>query len=188
MNEDTPTQKNDSGKIEDNFAQINEWEAKNAADRARVIMNSPEPAEDPPKWSIGQKIATAAGLTAALTLGLGIGVGVSDNLIPGDKVGSGTSTVLEGEGVQQAVDRDIKEIESQNVTDPADTAERQDVYSQAVHIHSDVNGIVQPGENITVIAEKSPVFGNITYKAVEEPAPDIIYTNEDGTTFVPDKH
>ncbi len=187
MIEDTPTQQNDSDKIEDNFAQIDEWQ-KDAADRARLLMNETEQAEDPKKMSVGQKIAAAAGLTAALTLGLGIGAVVSDNLIPGDKVASETSTVFGGEGVQQSVDRAIKQIESHNIIDPADTAERQDVYSQAVHIHSDANGIVQPGENITVIAEKSPVFGNITYKAVEEPAPEIIYTYEDGTTFVPDKH
>lgn len=169
MSEETLTTQTDTNKIEDDFSVNNEWQAKDAAEKAQRLINMPTPEEDPKSLSRGKKIGTALALIGAAGLGAGGTAIAVDHSVPGKEVASATSTVFQGEGVQQSVYRDIAEIESKKI-DPADPNERQDVTSQAVAIHSDANNIVQPGENITVIAEKSPIFGNITYKAVENPA------------------
>ncbi|MDB5179451.1 MAG: hypothetical protein JWN12_83 [Candidatus Saccharibacteria bacterium] len=183
MSEETPTPQTESPNEEDNQSLDKHWSDVELMDRAsqaakQNFIDTPTPAEDPKGWSFGKKVGATIALAGAATLGAGVATVTADHLVPGQEVATATSTVYPGEGLEQSVDRDIKQIESQKI-DPADTTERQDVISQAVDIHSDQNGIVQPGENVTVVAEKSPIFGNVTYKAVP---------NTDGTIPAPDTH
>lgn len=189
-----PQKTNKEKEIEDNFATINAWQQKDAARRAREVIDTPitpqvDTVKDNTGWSTRAKVTV--GFVAGAVLGVGAsGAIVADHLLPGQELASASSTVEQGEGIEQSVNRDIAEIESKKI-DPANTTERQDVVYQAVKIHSDTAGIVQPGENVTVIAEKSAVFGNVTYKAVPNgeagnpdtqlPLPPAL--NTDGTTI-----
>lgn len=133
-------------------------------------------------WSTREKVATVivAGATA-----IGGGLVAADQILPGQEIASASSTINQGEGITDAVDRSIDQIEAQKAdqkVDPADITERADVISQAVDIHRDENGVVHPGQTVGVIAEKSPIFNNVTYKAapVVEAAPDT--TQQPATT------
>ncbi|RWZ78904.1 MAG: hypothetical protein EOT05_04135 [Candidatus Microsaccharimonas sossegonensis] len=159
----TPPQKTDE--IEDNFSTINEWQAKAAAEKARQLIGTPTQAEDPKGWSFGRKLGATIALAGAVGLGAGGATVAADSLIPGKEVASASSTVLNGEGLQQSVDRAIEQIELKKIY-PSGPTERLDVISEANKIYSDQNGIVQPGQNVTVVAKESPIFGNITYEAV----------------------
>lgn len=150
-------------------AEVPEFDISDAAGRAQQLFEIPQQTTDTPTpeeptvkqgWSTRQKVGTVIAIGAGIA-----GVNVADYIAPGQEIAAATSTVQAGKGIEQAVDRDIKQIELQKI-DPADPNERSDVISQAIEIHTDINGIVQPGENITVVAEKSPIFGNITYEAV----------------------
>ena len=157
---------------EDDFAVLDEWQQQDeAAKRARAIIEAPvtttvDVSKERSSKSTGVKVV-ATGILAGATL-VGGTLGIGDSVLPGQEIASATSTVQQGEGITQSVYRDIAEIESQKI-DPADSTERQDVVSQAIDLHTDSNGIVQPGVNVTVVAEKSPIFGNVTYKAVPNP-------------------
>jgi hypothetical protein len=188
---------NNEEPIEDNFAAINEWQQAEASRRAQALINvpvEPEDTNDKAKW--GTKVAVTTGIVIGAALGAGgTAVGL-DHVLPGEQVASASTSVQNGEGLEQSVDRDISQIEAKKI-DPADTTERQDVISQAVEFHTDSNGIVQPGEKVTVIAEKSPIFGNIRYEAVPNPATSNETTvqlplppaiNTDGTIPAPDTH
>jgi len=152
---------------EDDFAVNAKWQEE-AAERARRVVDAPEQNEPAtqPAWTRRQKALTGLALTGAALFGGGTAVAAVDHMLPGKEVGSSSTSIRSGEGVEAAVYRDIAEIESTKI-DPADSTERQDVVSQAVEFHTDSNNVVQPGEMVTVVAEKSPIFGNVTYKAVD---------------------
>lgn len=137
-----------------------------AARKAAGLKDAQTPAQPPATtessgWSTREKLATVivAGATA-----IGGGLVAADQILPGQEIASASSTINQGEGITDAVDRSIDQIEAQKV-DPADIIERADVISQAVDIHRDENGVVHPGQTVGVIAEKSPIFNNVTYKA-----------------------
>jgi hypothetical protein len=192
--ETTPEATSDAA-MDEHWKDIDVMNRASQAAKANFI-DVPTPSEDPKGWSRGKTIGATIALASAAALGAGGATVVVDSIVPGQEVASATSTVFNGEGIQQSVDRDIQQIESQKI-DPADTTERQDVISQAVDMHTDSNGIVQPGENVTVIAEKSPILGNITYKAVPNEASQPVVNeqlplppalNTDGTIPAPDTH
>jgi len=122
------------------------------------------------RFTTRDKIFAGVGIVAG---GLTAGVAVAENVAPSEVVYSTTATVTAGNGVESAVDEAIGFL-GENGANPADATERQDVISQAVDIMSDENGHVQPGESVQVVVEKSPVFGNETYKAI----PNDTETNE----------
>ena len=172
MSEETqtpPQETNPLTQTENNFTTIDEMQTsdkwqKAVAEHARRIIEA-QPLEPLSPSVRSKRLRFGAGVVIGATLATGGTIVAADHILPSKEIASATTSVQRGEGVEQSVYRDIAEIESKNI-DPADTTERQDVTYQAVDIHSDANGIVQPGESVKVIAEKSQIFGNVTYKAV----------------------
>jgi len=158
---------------EDDFSTITEiqndqdYAARERQAAERLLQESAPTAEEttkptPSNFSLGHKVAAGVGLTVTAFAG---GAVAADHIAPSETVYSTTATVSLGNGVEVAVDEAIGYLGEQGA-DPADTIERQDVISQAVDILNDEDGVVQPGESVQVIVEKSPVFGIETYKAV----------------------
>jgi len=153
---------------EDNFAEIEAWQKneqyqREAAERAQRIMAESAPTETAKNSWNRAVIAGTAG--AALAAGLGGGLAIADHIAPGEIVATATSTVNQGEGIIDAVDNAVGQLEAKGV-DPADIRNIQDTYTHAIEIHTDENGIVQPGENVEIAVKESPVFHIKSYEAV----------------------
>ena len=156
---------------EDNFADIEAWQQndqyqREAAERAQRIMAESAPTETAKNGWNRAVIAGTAG--AALVAGLGGGLAIADRVAPGEIVATATGTVDQGEGVINAVNSALEQLEAKGI-DPADVTERQDVTWQAVDIHG---SNVQPGTNVEIAATKSPIFGITTYEAVPKDSED----------------
>ncbi|MBC7459388.1 hypothetical protein H7200_01590 [Candidatus Saccharibacteria bacterium] len=180
MSEETQTplqETNPPIQQEDNFDVINEMQARDewqkiSAERAQNIIEA-QPLEPltPPSPLRNKGIVFGAGIVLGALLATGVSAEVADRIIPGEEIASASGNVLVSEGIQPSVDRAIDELELDKKIDAANTTPRQDVYSQAVHVYSDKNGVVFPGQPVEVIATKSAIFGNITYEAVESHHP-----------------
>jgi hypothetical protein len=162
----------------DLFADAKAFEAHDAAAAARRlevqnIITGPtpsEPSKEGRQWSKSTKLKAGVAIGAAV---LGGGVLVADHALPEHEIASASTSVQQNEGVEVAVDRDLKAIQDQNVN-PASISQREDVISQAVDLHAHENGVVDLGEKVTVVAEKSPILGFVTYEAVENEAPKVV--------------
>lgn len=153
----------DAYALQDDEAYQNEA-ARRAKESVFVLPTAADTNSKKEGWTTGQKIGAGIGLTVAAAGGIGGGIAAYDHFGPHEVVAEASSTIQQGEGVEQAVDRSLGFLEAKGV-DPADATNRQDVISQAVSLTSE-NGVVQPGQTVSVEAEKSPL-GNISYKAVE---------------------
>ena len=157
---------------EDDFAAINrmqddaKFKRKQREAAERFLQNTtPVTSEAPaPRSGFSTTEKVIAGVVASAAA-FGGGAAAADHLAPAEVVYSTTANVPVGEGIEVAVDDAIGHLRESGA-DPADATERQDVISQAVALHADENGIVQPNETVKVIVEESAVFGNQTYKAV----------------------
>jgi len=152
---------------EDNYATVLGWQQeqyqREAAERAQRIIDEPTPAETAKNgWNKAVIAGTAA---AALAAGLGGGLAIADRVVPGEIVATATGTVNQGEGIIDAVDNAVGQLEAKGV-DPADIHNIQDAYTQAIEIYTDENGIVQPGENVEIAVKETPVFHIKSYEAV----------------------
>ena len=148
-----------------------------------VAQSQPEPSGEKSGWSTRAKVAT--GFVVGATLATGGTAAALDTILPGQEIASASSTIEQGGDITSAVDRSIDKIEAQKV-DPADPTKRADVIHQAVDIQ---NGVVHPGQTVEVIAEKSPIFGNVTYRAAPtEAAVDTPQPTEQTTIPAPNTH
>ena len=172
-----PHQENDFAAIEDMQNRHAAQERREAARRAQQFIDTPEPqAASAPNTSSGW--STKAKVTTGIVLGAALGTGgtlvAADHILPGQEIASASTNVKIGEGIEPSINRDLSQLESLKI-DPADATERQDVISQAVDIHYN-QGVVPAGEEVKVVAEKSPIFGNVTYKAVPNSNGDVATT------------
>ena len=176
MNNETQTQANtqpetsnpENVSTEPNFdSHVNDvLELQKLSERAQSIADlPPAPDVDVSTEKKGMRPLAIAGTVLAAGAVLGVGANALDHALPQETVAVATGTVEQGGDITQSVDDAIEQIESQGV-DPADPNERQDVIYQAVDLHTE-DGIVQPGTEVEVTAVKSPLFGDITYKATE---------------------
>lgn len=157
---------------------------RQSAQRAQQLVSESSPtAEATPKpWGPAKKAAATITAGAALVTG---GLVLADNTLPKEEIATVTTTVDQGGDITTAVDEALGEIQSQYHIDPADPTERQDVISQAVDLNTDANGIVQPGETVTVTASKTPIFGDTRYDAVPDPAPAPVEAPASENTTIP---
>jgi len=154
---------------QDNFADIQAMQnteryREEAAIRAQRIIEQPEAEQSEAAKKGWTKAAIAGTAAAAIAAGLGGGYVAVDHLAPSEIAATASATVGQGGDITSAIDKDLMFLEAQGF-DPADATMRQDVISQAVKIHSDENNVVQPSENIGVIARKLPLSGTIVYEA-----------------------
>lgn len=184
--QETPNEPNETPElpIEDGFhdapsLQENDFNAE-AARRAQALSEQGDTG-----WSTGKKIIAGAGIVAGVA---GIGAVAYDHIGPQTVIAQETATIQPGEGVAQAVDTGFTYLE-QNGIDPADISStmRQDAISQAVEFTQE-NGVVQPGQNIELVATESP-FGRLDIEAVApQDHQDSQPENESQELTAPDTH